>query len=146
MQIGADKQIHELAESITFIQNQVIDFCLEKSTIPRITKFGAFMHIRELDELPQLYNLWKGEMSFIGNQPIQLYEAKMLLKKNRFHAPGGMTGLWQVTKRGKANMSEMERIHHDNEYVENMNLFNDIKILLKTPFAIIQAVSAEISY
>ncbi|MCB0852693.1 MAG: sugar transferase [Bacteroidetes bacterium] len=102
---------------------------------PRVTRFGAFLRNTSLDELPQLINVLKGEMSIVGNRPLPLYEAEQLttdLWSKRFLAPAGITGLWQVTRRGKAEMSEEERKQLDVAYADNASLWNDIIILIKT--------------
>lgn len=102
---------------------------------PRVTKVGKFIRKTSIDELPQLFNVLKGDMSIVGNRPIPLYEAEMLTSDawtERFLAPAGITGLWQVTKRGKEDMSEEERKELDNEYARNYNFLYDIKLLFKT--------------
>ena len=80
---------------------------------PRITKVGHFIRKYSLDELPQLFNILKGEMSIVGNRPLPLYEAELLTDNTsieRFFAPSGLTGLWQVEKRGDSGrMSADER-------------------------------------
>lgn len=108
---------------------------------PRITKFGHFIRKTSLDELPQLLNVLKGDMSIVGNRPLPLYEAEQLTKDiwaKRFMAPAGITGLWQVTKRGKKEMSVDERMQLDIEYANNYSFFLDLKILLKTFPALLQ--------
>ena len=95
-----------------------------------------------LDELPQLVNVLKGDMSLVGNRPLPLYEAQALTKDQsvaRFMAPAGLTGLWQVTKRGSADMSAEERIALDNHYATNRSLKGDLAIMLKTVPALLQA-------
>ena len=108
---------------------------------PRITKLGAFLRRSSIDELPQLWNVVKGDMSLVGNRPLPLYEAEKLTNDQavlRFKAPAGITGLWQVSKRGKADMSEEERINLDNEYALNRGLRYDLKLLVKTVPALFQ--------
>ncbi|HAR19772.1 MAG TPA: hypothetical protein DCR46_03870 [Cytophagales bacterium] len=111
------------------------------SNDPRITPFGNFLRNTSLDELPQLFNVLKGDMSIVGNRPLPLYEAEKLTTDQqalRFMAPAGITGLWQVTKRGKKEMSEEERMELDNTYAQNHSLLFDLKILLKTFPALLQ--------
>lgn len=108
---------------------------------PRITKFGNFIRNTSIDELPQLYNVLRGDMSIIGNRPLPLYEAEKITTDQfaaRFIAPAGITGLWQVSKRGKGNMSEEERKALDIEYATNYSLKKDLQIILKTIPALFQ--------
>lgn len=108
---------------------------------PRITKVGRFIRNTSIDELPQLFNILKGDMSVVGNRPLPLYEAETLTRDNavgRFLGPAGLTGLWQVTERGKDNMSPESRVNLDIEYAKKHNFFMDMWILLKTPMAAIQ--------
>lgn len=111
------------------------------SNDPRVTKVGKFLRKTSIDELPQLINILKGEMSLIGNRPLPLYEAEKLTTDHaieRFNAPSGLTGLWQVTKRGKGEVSEQERIELDKTYAREWSLKTDIKILMKTFPALLQ--------
>ncbi|MDB5257323.1 MAG: Response regulator receiver protein [Chitinophagaceae bacterium] len=108
---------------------------------PRVTKVGKFIRNSSIDELPQLFNVLKGDMSIVGNRPLPIYEAEKITTdkySQRFIAPAGITGLWQVNKRGKGNMSEEERIELDNEYASNYSFLTDIKIILKTVPALLQ--------
>lgn len=108
---------------------------------PRITKVGKFIRNTSIDELPQLINVIKGDMSIVGNRPLPLYEAEQLTSDDwgeRFLAPAGITGLWQVMKRGKGNMSEEERKALDNQYARNVSLWNDIRLILRTVPALFQ--------
>ncbi|WP_323755840.1 sugar transferase [Roseivirga sp.] len=108
---------------------------------PRITKVGQFIRNTSIDELPQLFNILLGDMSLVGNRPLPLYEAEKLTTDatiGRFLAPAGLTGLWQVTERGKAGMSAESRCDLDIEYALKHNFWLDMKILFKTPLAALQ--------
>ena len=111
---------------------------------PRITKFGSFLRNSSIDELPQLFNIFVGDMSLIGNRPLPLYEAEKLTTDKyieRFAGPSGLTGLWQVTKRGKGKkeMTEEERIELDIEYTRNFSFKYDMKIFFMTFPALLQS-------
>ena len=109
---------------------------------PRITRVGRFIRKYSIDELPQLFNILKGDMSVVGNRPLPLYEAELLTNDNyaeRFMAPAGLTGLWQVEKRGDSGrMSAEERNQLDIRYARQFSFEMDLKILLKTFTAFIQ--------
>jgi lipopolysaccharide/colanic/teichoic acid biosynthesis glycosyltransferase len=108
---------------------------------PRITKIGNFIRNSSIDELPQLWNVLIGNMSIVGNRPLPLYEAEKLTTDKyalRFAAPAGITGLWQVEKRGKGDMSEEERLMLDNTYAQNHSMINDLKLIFKTIPALLQ--------
>ncbi|ACU04161.1 sugar transferase [Pedobacter heparinus] len=108
---------------------------------PRITKLGSFLRRTSIDELPQLINVFLGDMSLVGNRPLPLYEAEQLTTNEwstRFLGPAGLTGLWQISKRGKKDMSETERKELDNFYADNYSILLDLKIILKTIPALIQ--------
>jgi lipopolysaccharide/colanic/teichoic acid biosynthesis glycosyltransferase len=108
---------------------------------PRITKFGQFLRTYSIDEIPQLFNVLKGDMSLVGNRPLPMYEAEMLTSNEwtmRFLGPAGLTGLWQVSRRGKADMSERERKRLDNFYAQHYSFWLDLKILMKTLPAAVQ--------
>lgn len=146
MRVGADKELEKLKKSLnqygkdTDNQDEAVFVKLKKD--PRVTHLGKFLRKTSLDELPQLYNILKGDMSIVGNRPLPLYEAEQLLKEDpmakRFQAPAGLTGLWQVRRRGQENMSEQERKELDNEYALNYSFGMDIKLILQTFKACIQ--------
>ena len=109
---------------------------------PRVTKVGKFIRKYSIDELPQLINILKGDMSVVGNRPLPLYEAEKLTidtSIDRFMAPAGLTGLWQVEERGKGGMmSAEERKQLDIKYGQTYNFVLDMKILFRTFFAFVQ--------
>jgi lipopolysaccharide/colanic/teichoic acid biosynthesis glycosyltransferase len=100
---------------------------------PRITRVGHFLRASSLDELPQLFNVVKGDMGLVGNRPLPLYEAEQLdddWQRIRFNAPAGITGLWQIS--GRSDLSAEERIVLDNYYALTRSLWSDVRILLVT--------------
>jgi lipopolysaccharide/colanic/teichoic acid biosynthesis glycosyltransferase len=117
---------------------------------PRVTKVGRIIRNTSIDELPQLINVIKGDMSIVGNRPLPVYEAEKLTfdtMAKRFLAPAGLTGLWQVEKRGKKGvMSDEERKQLDNQYAQlflenKYSLFYDLKLILRTIPVLIQKES-----
>ncbi len=115
---------------------------LKVSRDPRVTRVGRILRNTSLDELPQFFNVWKGDMSIVGNRPLPLYEAELLTTDQwakRFLAPAGITGLWQVTKRGKSGaLSPEERKQLDVDYALNYSFWYDLKIIFKTIPAMLQ--------
>ncbi|MFC3879988.1 sugar transferase [Algoriphagus namhaensis] len=108
---------------------------------PRITKVGKWIRNLSIDELPQLFNILIGDMSLVGNRPLPLYEAEQLTADEsigRFMGPAGLTGLWQVTERGKKGVDAKSRCALDIHYAQNHSFWMDLKILVKTPLAAIQ--------
>ena len=106
------------------------DFKLKND--PRITKIGAFIRKTSLDELPQLFNVLKGEMSLVGPRPIVADELERYQDDVEYYlmAKPGMTGLWQVS--GRNDVDYNTRVYFDSWYVKNWSLWNDIAILFKT--------------
>ena len=102
----------------------------------RVTKVGKFIRKTSIDELPQLFNILKGDMSIVGNRPLPLYEAEKLTADasiDRFMAPAGLTGLWQVEERGKGGMmSAEERKQLDITYGRTYSFKLDMQIIFRT--------------
>jgi len=106
---------------------------------PRRLRVGAFMRKWNIDELPQFWNVLKGEMSLVGPRPCLPYENDKYLswQKERFNAVPGLTGLWQVSGKNRTTFDKMMRL--DIEYARNKSLWLDLKIILKTiPALLIQ--------
>jgi lipopolysaccharide/colanic/teichoic acid biosynthesis glycosyltransferase len=144
MKPGSDQQISQLAAQNQYAgtgtdPNKSVFIKIKND--PRVTKFGRFIRKTSIDELPQLFNILKGDMSVVGNRPLPLYEAEMLTSNEwafRFLGPAGLTGLWQISKRGGAEVSERERKKLDNFYAQRYSFWLDMKILLKTFSSFIQ--------
>lgn len=126
-----NKRSHEQENAFVKLEND-----------PRITRIGRIIRKYSIDELPQLINILKGDMSIVGNRPLPLYEAELLTSDeyiDRFMAPAGLTGLWQVEKRGDSGkMSADERKQLDIKYAKTFSFWIDMKIILKTVTAFIQ--------
>jgi lipopolysaccharide/colanic/teichoic acid biosynthesis glycosyltransferase len=141
MVVGADKKIDQLAHLNQYTSVGGSAMFLKINNDPRITKVGKFLRNSSLDEIPQLFNVLKGDMSLVGNRPLPLYEAATLTTNasaERFMAPAGITGLWQIKKRGKDDMSAEERISLDISYARRANVAYDLWIMAKTPTVLFQ--------
>ena len=147
MKEGADRQLMTLADINSYGANNAKELDQKDCTFykikddPRVTFIGKIIRKTSIDELPQLINVVRGEMSIVGNRPLPLYEAEKLTCDDwakRFMAPAGLTGLWQVDKRGKDNLPAEERIKLDMNYADNYSFLLDFKILLMTLPAMVQ--------
>lgn len=145
MVLDADQKVQQLSHLNHYIdheENGPVFFKVINDT--RITKVGAFLRNTSMDELPQFFNVFLGNMSFVGNRPLPLYEAAKLTTDNwaeRFMAPAGITGLWQIKKRN-AYMSMEERINLDIAYSKKYNFMYDLWIMANTPSALIQKLNS----
>jgi lipopolysaccharide/colanic/teichoic acid biosynthesis glycosyltransferase len=142
MRSGASAELSNLSDLNQYkAEDTAPSIFVKLKNDPRITKFGQFLRTYSIDELPQLFNVLKGDMSLVGNRPLPLYEAEMLTSNEwtmRFLGPAGLTGLWQVSRRGKADMSERERKRLDNFYAQKHSFWLDLKILMMTLPATVQ--------
>lgn len=111
---------------------------------PRITSIGKFLRSTDLDELPQLFNVFKGDMSLVGPRPSYHFEMARFLKKNpdkesqvevMWTVRPGLTGLWQVSGRNKIPFEE--RIEIDAKYAQDYDFVLDLGILLQTPIIVL---------
>ena len=105
---------------------------------PRVTRIGRFLRATSLDELPQLLNVLRGEMSLVGPRPVIQSELDSYYGAAAMHYMSvrpGITGLWQVS--GRSDTSYAQRVALDMAYVEAGSLWQDIKILLRTPVAVL---------
>jgi lipopolysaccharide/colanic/teichoic acid biosynthesis glycosyltransferase len=102
----------------------------------RIIPFGLFLRSSGLDELPQLINVLRHEMSLVGPRPCLAYECEKYLpwQRERFNTLPGLTGLWQVSGKNRTTFTEMMRM--DIEYARKKTLWMDLMIILKTPLAV----------
>ncbi len=109
---------------------------------PRITKIGDFLRKTSLDEIPQLFNVLKGEMSLVGPRPIVADEIKYYNEDIKYYysVKPGVTGLWQVS--GRSDLSYRKRVKLDNFYVKNFTILRDIQIMIKTVFVVVKREGA----
>ncbi len=111
---------------------------LKLKTDQRITPIGKWIRALSLDELPQLINVLKGEMSIVGPRPPMPYEYDLFKEwhKQRQDVLPGLTGLWQVTARNEVPFDDMVRM--DLQYIEQMNLWQDLRIMILTPVVMVK--------
>ncbi len=130
---GADKMIDQVVHL-----NQENGPAFKINNDPRITRFGRFLRKTSLDELPQLINILKGEISLVGPRPLFYWEFNRIEDswvRRRFSVRPGLTGLWQVS--GRSEVSFDGRIQMDLRYIDNWSLMKDLKILAKTALVVI---------
>ena len=127
MYIGADKHLEKLRENN--ITNGPI---FKMKNDPRITKIGKFLRKSSIDEMPQIINVLKGEMSLVGPRPPLPEEVEKYKEwqKRRLDVKQGVTGLWQIS--GRSDLSFEDMVKLDIYYIDNWSIKLDIKIILKT--------------
>jgi lipopolysaccharide/colanic/teichoic acid biosynthesis glycosyltransferase len=128
MRKDADKILDEILKDENL--KREYDLYKKLKADPRLIKGGLFIRKHSLDELPQIFNILKGDMSFVGPRPYLENEIDENFPKEIFSVKPALTGLWQVS--GRNELTFEERVKLDLEYVKNLNFFLDLKILLKT--------------
>ena len=137
MAANADALLKELLENDQAAREEYErDFKLKKD--PRITKIGEILRKTSLDELPQLFNVLRGDMSLVGPRPI-VEDEKKYYKERLMHymsVKPGMSGLWQVS--GRSDLTYAQRVYLDSWYVEHWSIWSDLVIIIKTVFVLLQ--------
>lgn len=138
MRVNADKEDKKLAQEMG-AEHGIL---FKAKDDPRITKFGRFIRKTSLDEFPQFFNVFKGDMSLVGPRPQQQYEVDEYnaLYSTRLLVKPGITGPWQVSGRSDLSQEESERL--DVSYVENWSITGDIAILFKTVSAVLKGTGS----
>lgn len=133
MQEDAEEQLKNLLH-----KNEIKGAMFKMKNDPRVTRVGKFIRKTSIDELPQFFNVLIGDMSLVGPRPPLMREVVQYSEKDkaRLLVKPGITGLWQVTVRNNADFDVMVRL--DIEYINNICLNDDIKILLKTILAVVK--------
>lgn len=137
MCVDAEEKLADLLK-----HNEVDGAMFKMKDDPRVTKIGKFIRKTSIDELPQLWNVLKGDMSLVGPRPPLLREVAeyTTYDKQRLLVKPGCTGLWQVSGRNEVGFDEMVEL--DIKYIKNLSLWNDIKIIFKTIGIMIRPNSA----
>ncbi len=131
MHVNADSECHR-GHTRNLMTTEVPMTKLDASNDPRLIPFGAALRATGLDELPQIINILRGEMSLVGPRPCIPYEYEQYQpwQRRRFDAVPGLTGLWQVSGKNRTTFNQM--IYLDIEYASRSSFWLDVKIILKT--------------
>ena len=132
MYIDAEERKKEL-----MAQNEMNGLMFKMEDDPRVTKVGKFIRKTSIDELPQFFDVLRGDMSLVGTRPPTVDEYKQYEShhKRRLSMKPGITGLWQVS--GRSNIEDFEEVVKlDVTYIDNWSLWNDVKILFKTVYVV----------
>ncbi|MHB0858720.1 MAG: sugar transferase [Anaerolineae bacterium] len=144
MQWNCDQRPHEL-----YVQEWINGEVQGKQKLAKLindnrtTRVGRLLRKLSLDEIPQLWNVLRGEMSLVGPRPVPLYEVEQYKPwhRKRLQATPGMTGLWQIKGRAQVSIDEMAQL--DIEYIKRQSLWLDLKIVLLTVPAVLSGRGAE---
>lgn len=138
MQVDADKLLKEIEHL-----NEAEGPIFKMKNDPRVTNVGKFLRKTSLDELPQLFNVLRGEMSLVGPRPMSIRDVDLFdqgVQRRRFSVKPGITCLWQIS--GRSELPFAKWLELDLNYIENWSIFLDIKILFKTIPAVLMSKGA----
>jgi len=133
MSVDAEERLASLLE-----KNEIEGAMFKMKNDPRVTKIGRYIRKNSIDELPQLWNVLRGEMSLVGPRPPLVREVNIYSEydKQRLYVKPGCTGVWQVSGRNHVGFEEM--VNLDLKYISKMSFFYDLLIIFKTFYMIIK--------
>jgi len=139
---GDDRELRELIARELRGEDTIENGSSKLNNDSRVTRTGAFLRKTSLDELPQLLNVLRGDMTLVGPRPCLSWEAEMFPEEfePRFSVPPGLTGLWQVS--GRSTLGTLDMLRLDVRYVESRSLRSDADILLRTVPALLRSNGA----
>jgi lipopolysaccharide/colanic/teichoic acid biosynthesis glycosyltransferase len=139
---GDDRELRELIARELRGEDTVENGSSKLNNDSRVTRTGTFLRKTSLDELPQLLNVLRGDMTLVGPRPCLSWEAEMFPEEfePRFSVPPGLTGLWQVS--GRSTLGTLDMLRLDVRYVESRSLRSDADILLRTVPALLRSNGA----
>jgi lipopolysaccharide/colanic/teichoic acid biosynthesis glycosyltransferase len=139
---GSDAQHRELIARELRGEDTSVNGSWKIDCDPRVTRIGSLLRRTSIDELPQLINVLRGQMSLVGPRPCLDWEAEMFPPRfaERFDVPPGLTGLWQVS--GRSTMGTLEMLELDLAYVRGWSFWSDLGILLRTVPALLRGHGA----